>query len=87
MSRGGPIGDLRVSCPTPGCVKRAYTSKRAARHQRRVVDPAATMNVYQCGDTGYYHFGHVPRDVRIGKITRGEWRDRLDRQDRGYRAS
>lgn len=81
MSRRGPIGDMWVSCPTPGCPKQAYTTKRAARHQRRVVDPASTMNVYECGDTGYFHFGHVPRDVRTGKITRAEWLGRIARRD------
>lgn len=73
MSRKGPIGDSWVSCPTPGCGKRAYTSKRAARHQRRVVEPAATMNVYECQDSGYYHFGHVPSAVRSGEVSRDDW--------------
>jgi len=32
------------------------------------------MNIYSCKvEPRYYHVGHIPHDVRTGKVTRGQW--------------
>lgn len=67
MSRHGPIGQQWFTC---ACGKRAYTKKRAAKHQRRVIDPTQTMSIYRCDLSGLWHVGHLPSAVRQGRLDR-----------------
>jgi hypothetical protein len=40
----------------PGCGKRAFTSKEAAKAAARSLYPEVKMRVYQCHDTDFWHY-------------------------------
>lgn len=52
--------------------KRLYSTRRSARTVARQVD--RTMRAYRC-DTlpGYWHIGHIPREVARGEVSKEDW--------------
>jgi hypothetical protein len=61
----GQAKNLHTS--TCSCGKLLYDTRKEARKARRVVHPGKTMREYQCG--AGWHLGHLPADVRHGKVT------------------
>ena len=54
------------------CGKRSYLSKHAARQARKTLPDRRGLSVYECGNSGFWHVGHLPFAVRRGDVTRGE---------------
>ncbi len=54
------------------CRKKTYWSRRQARSAARVVD--SSMSAYPCGP--FWHVGHLPKSVVVGRETRDEFRAR-----------
>lgn len=53
--------------------KRAYWTKAAARgvvKELRKEPGGKGLCAYACSDCSYFHVGHLPKDVRRGKVTR-----------------
>jgi hypothetical protein len=57
-----PVG----RCPVCGKL-RFYSRQQARRFVRRVL-PGELYSFYDCG--GFWHFGHLPRSVRNGHLSR-----------------
>lgn len=57
----------------PGCGKRSYPNRRAARRAGRHHLPNEPVNGYLClrGGTGW-HYGHLPDAVRAGSRSRSD---------------
>ncbi|MBM0203239.1 hypothetical protein JNW90_09045 [Micromonospora sp. STR1s_5] len=65
--RPGPIG----YCDTHQ--KRLYSSRKQAKRQIRDLRDNQGMREYRCRLVkGYFHIGHLPKDVRNGRITAPE---------------
>lgn len=59
-----PVGP----CPTCGKL-RFYTRQHARKFVRRCL-PGDVFSYYEC--TGFWHFGHLPRSVRQGRLSRAD---------------
>lgn len=60
---------IRAASECPTCGKREYVSKAAAKHAIRAMKGrVGRLNVYRCGN--YWHIGHLPADVVMGRIAR-----------------
>lgn len=62
-------------CPTSkkAYVTRAEAHRAAVRIQKQV--GGERMSPYRCRDgCAYFHIGHLPRAVKRGEVTRGEYR-------------
>jgi len=60
-------------CPITG--KQMFASKRQARRAWRARHPGDHLNEFTCdGDNGcgYWHYGHLPEDVRRGERPRSQ---------------
>jgi hypothetical protein len=65
------------TCAT--CGKRCYPSKARAKKVARSLRGDRSgqhLSVYRCGDSAYWHLGHLPRDVVRGVMGRDEIRPR-----------
>ncbi|MEU5945109.1 hypothetical protein ABZ793_06050 [Micromonospora sp. NPDC047465] len=53
--------------------KRLYPSRKLARRQLRAHRDSQGMRAYPCPlVAGHWHIGHLPKDVREGRITAPE---------------
>lgn len=59
-----------ATCTT--CGKRSFPTRHAARQARKTIPDRRGISVYECGDSGRWHIGHLPFAVRRGRVTRGE---------------
>lgn len=54
------------------CGKRCYESRRAARRAAHAIFPTQKVSAYRCGN--FYHFGHLPKIVNDGTMSRADVR-------------
>lgn len=47
-------------------------ARHAARQARQLLPDRRGVSVYECGDSGFWHVGHLPFAVRRGLATRDE---------------
>lgn len=60
-----------VTCEAHG--KRAWTTRREARHVAKRTDTSGHLRAYPCdAHDGYWHVGHIPHDVIKGRRTIAE---------------
>lgn len=61
---------------TNGCStgKRAFSSRKGARDQnlRQIHNGLDRLSAYKCAECHQWHLGHLPRDVKSGKMPRSE---------------
>ncbi|MGP4114622.1 hypothetical protein ACTWP5_27400 [Streptomyces sp. 4N509B] len=58
-----PKGLYVGTCPI--CHKHQYRTRQDARRVGRSLYPGHVLRAYRCGE--YWHFGHIPQDVRRGE--------------------
>lgn len=65
-------GYLKPYVTCPGCGKRGYYSRKAARKAAQAASLRG-LNAYRCKvwDEELWHLGHLPDPVRDGKTDRG----------------
>lgn len=67
----GDGGRGRVSC---SCGKYGHTKRAGAKEAARIYHPGARLSVYQCAQSGLWHYGHLPNAVRAGDFDRETFR-------------
>jgi len=50
-----------------------YPNRKKAREARRRTPSGGHLNIYHCPWCGWYHLGHLPRDIRRGKTEKDVW--------------
>lgn len=63
----------------PQCGKRAWELRKGARQFLRLKAGKAKMREYRACEAGFWHIGHLPRNVHRGSITAPEIYNRRDR--------
>ena len=53
------------------CGKRCFRSRKDAKTYAKTKNPTAHWSVYQCGE--YWHFGHMPKPIQSGKMSRSTY--------------
>ena len=66
----------------PACGKLSYQQRRDAKRARKILRkggayPGTPLTIYPCPVGNGLHLGHMPPEVRNGKMDRQEYRDRV----------
>ena len=61
-------------CPSPGCGKRSFRDRKAAKRYARRQYPSDRMQAYECRKGGIgFHVGHAAPEVVSGEIPKQQF--------------